>query len=147
MTTDEIRALLHRSYEAYDKADHAFIVDLFHDDIVWTFNSPPEALPFPNRVTGKIAVLAALQRIGEAIEGVSTKLEVVVAEGDRAVAICDTTVRQRKTGRTIRYKCAAFHRYRDGKLIEYIAFHDGLDLMQQLLGQEIAVPAAYPVKS
>ena len=51
-----------------------------------------------------------------------------------------------KTGRTIRYKCAAFHRYRDGKLIEYIAFHDGLDLMQQLLGQEIAVPAAYPVK-
>ena len=82
MTTDEIRAFLHRSYEAYDKADHAFIVDLFHDDIVWTFNSPPEALPFPNRVTGKIAVLAALQRIGEAIEGVSTKLEVVVAEGD-----------------------------------------------------------------
>ena len=79
MTTDEIRALLHRSYEAYDKADHAFIVDLFHDDIVWTFNIPPEALPFPNRVTGKIAVLAALQRIGEAIEGVSTKLEVVVA--------------------------------------------------------------------
>lgn len=146
MTTDEIRTLLHRSYQAYDKGDGAFISELFHDDIVWMFHCPPESLPFPNRVSGKIAVLAALKRIGESVEGISTKLDVVVVEGDRAVAICDTTVRQRQSGRILRYKCAAFHRYKNGKLIEYLAFCDGLDLIQQLLGREIPIPAAYPVK-
>jgi ketosteroid isomerase-like protein len=145
-TNDEVRDLLIRSYEAYDKGDGAFIFNLFHDDIQWTFHSPPEALPCPTRVSGKTAVLAALKRMGEAVEGVSTKLELVVVEDDRAVAICDTTVRQRKTGRVMRYKCAAFHRYRGNKLIEYSVFYDGLDLMQQLLGREIEVPAAYPVK-
>jgi ketosteroid isomerase-like protein len=146
MTTDEIRSLLLRSYEAYNKGDRAFVLELFHDDIEWVFNRPSESLPFPNRVAGKFAVLAALKQIDAVVETVSVAVERAVVEGDTAFIIADNTVRQRSTARIVRYKSAALHRYRDGKLIEYITFADGFDLMQQLLGREIAVPPAFPVK-
>lgn len=144
MTTDEIRALLYRSYDAYNRGDRAFVMDLFDDEIEWVFFSPPEALPIANRVQGKNDVLMALRTIDEVIEHISTKLELVAVDGDCAATICDCTLRQRASGRTIRYKVAAFHRYRNGRLYSYTAFADGLDLVQQALGREIPVPSAYP---
>lgn len=68
-----------------------------------------------------------------------------MVEGDRAVAICDNALRQRGSGRIMRYKSAAFHQYRDGQLIQYQAFFDGFDILQQALGREIPVPQVYPV--
>ncbi|MBM3529608.1 MAG: hypothetical protein FJX62_16090 [Alphaproteobacteria bacterium] len=144
MTADQIRELVRLSYAAYFDGDREAFVDHFHDDIEWQFYSPPEALPIPNRVTGKVAVLAALKRIDEVVEMVDDKLEVVVADVDRAAVVSNRAVRLRANGRVLRYKVAAFHRYRDGKLIEYTAFLDGFDLLQQTLGREIAVEQAYP---
>ncbi|MEW6451721.1 MAG: nuclear transport factor 2 family protein [Pseudomonadota bacterium] len=144
MKSDEIRALLHRSYDAFNKGERLFVLDLFHDDIEWIMHSPPEAMPIPNRVQGKFNVLAALKRIDDVIEAVRTDLELVVVEDDRAVAICDNALRQRGSGRIIRYKSATFHQYRDGKLIQYQAFFDGFDILQQVLGREIPVPQVYP---
>jgi ketosteroid isomerase-like protein len=143
MTADQIRELVRRSYAAYDRGDRSFAVSLFHDDIEWTFHSPPEALPIPNRVRGKPAVLAALKRIDEVIEVVKNQLDLVMADGDHAAVICDRAVRLRASGRVMRYKVAAFHRYQDGRLIEYTAFMDGFDVLQQALGREIAVEQAY----
>ena len=144
MTSDDIRNLLCRSYESFNSGDRSFVLSLFHDDIEWIMYSPPEALPIPNRVQGKFAVLAALKRIDSVIETVRTDLELVMVEDDRAVAICDNTLRQRESGRIMRYKSAAFHRYRDGQLIQYQAFFDGFDILQQALGREIPVPQVYP---
>jgi ketosteroid isomerase-like protein len=144
MTSDDIRDLLRRSYESFNKGERLFVLDLFHDDIEWIMHSPPEALPIPNRVQGKFKVLAALKRIDDVIEAVRTDLELVMVEGDRAVAICDNALRQRSSGRMMRYKSAAFHQYREGKLIQYQSFFDGFDILQQALGREIPVPQVYP---
>src|SRR5437868_14750168 len=98
MTSDEIRNLLLRSYEAFNKGERLFVLDLFHSDIEWIMHSPPEALTIPNRVQGKFNVLAALKRIDDVVEAVRTDLELVMVEGDRAVAICDNALRQRRSG-------------------------------------------------
>jgi ketosteroid isomerase-like protein len=143
MTPDQIRELVRLSYAAYDRGDRSFALNLFHDDIEWTFYCPPEALPVPNRVKGKSAVLAALKRIDEVIEIVRDEIDVVVADEDLAAVICDRAVRIRANGRVMRYKVAAFHRYQDGRLIEYISFVDGFDLLQQTLGREIPVERGY----
>lgn len=144
MTSDDIRKLVHDSYAAYDRGDGQFIANLFDDDIDWTLCCPPEALPMPNHVHGKAAVLDALKKIHDAVEVIHNRLELVMVDGDRAATICDQKARQRSTGRILRYKMAAFHRYRNGKLIEYLAFADGFDVMQQALGRTIDVPPAYP---
>jgi hypothetical protein len=58
--------------------------------------------------------------------------------------ICDRKLRQRATGRVMRYKVAAFHRYRNHRLVEYMAFADSFDMMQQALGRTIEVPPSFP---
>jgi ketosteroid isomerase-like protein len=146
VTSEEIRELVRKSYAAYDQGDIAFIFNLFDDDIDWKYFTSPEAVPFPNHVRGKQQVLAALTSIGALFETIGNTLELIVVEGDRAAVICDQKVRQRATGRTIRTKVAAFHRYRDGRLIEYTAFADSLDIMQQTLGRMIDLPEIYPPK-
>ena len=105
---------------------------------------PPEALPFPNLLRGKAEVLKAIQKVDEVVEVLGNDLEVVVVEGDRAAVICDRKLRQRATGRIMRYKVAAFHRYRNGRLVEYMAFADSFDMMQQALGRTLEVPLSFP---
>ena len=144
VTSEDIRELVRKSYAAYDNRDHDFIVNLFDDNIEWKYYSSPEAIPFPNNVRGKLQVLMALKAVDDLFETVGNTLELVMVDGDRAAVICDQKVRQRATGRIIRTKVAAFHRYRDGRLIEYTAFADSLDIMQQTLGRLIELPEIYP---
>ncbi len=144
MTSEEIRELVRKSYAVYDSGDRNFIVDLFDDNIDWRYYSSPEAIPFPNHIRGKQQVLVALKAIDDLFEIVGNNLELIMVDDDRAAVICDQKVRQRATGRMIRTKVAAFHRYRDGRLIEYTAFADSLDIMQQTLGRLIDLPEIYP---
>lgn len=144
MTSEEIRELVRKSYVVYDGGDRNFVIDLFDDNIDWRYYSSPEAIPFPNHIRGKQQVLAALKTVDDLFEIVGNNLELIMVDDDRAAVICDQKVRQRATGRIIRTKVAAFHRYRDGRLIEYAAFADGLDIMQQTLGRLIDLPEIYP---
>ncbi|MDT3686551.1 MAG: hypothetical protein RO009_16075 [Pseudorhodoplanes sp.] len=62
----------------------------------------------------KTEVLTATRKIDELVEVLGNDLElVVVVEGDQAAVIRDGKLRQRSTGRVMRYKVAAFHRYRN----------------------------------
>lgn len=143
MTPEKIRELILMSYKAYDGGNRDFVMDLFDDEIEWTFYQAPETLPFPNRVRGKNNVLKALEIIDGIIESVSNDIEKLVVEGDTAALIIDRTVRQRDSGRVLRYKVAAFQRYRAGRLVEFISFADSVDLLQQSIGQELDLPMAY----
>jgi ketosteroid isomerase-like protein len=143
-STDTLRQTLIASYEAYDSGLRGFVPDLFDDDVEWTMHCPPEALPFPARLRGKASVLEALKRIDEVVEIVRNDLVFVAVDGDAAAVICDRTLRQRATGRIMRYKVAAFHRYRNGRIIEYQSFLNAIDVLEQTLGREIEIPTAYP---
>jgi ketosteroid isomerase-like protein len=145
MPTQVVRQLLITAYEAYDQGLRGFVAELFDDDIEWTMYCPPEALPIPNRLRGKAAVLEALKRIDEVVEIVRNELVFVAVDGETAAVICDRTLRQRATGRIMRYKMAAFHRFRDGRIVEYQGFADGIDILEQALGREVDIPTAYPV--
>lgn len=144
MAPDQIRELVIMSYKAFDAGNRDFVKDLFDDDIVWTFNSAPEALPVPLRIKGKTKVLAALKAIDLMFGSIKNRIETLVVENDTAAIIVDTTLMQRLTGRVIRYRTAAFQRYRAGRLVDYTAFVDGVDMLQQALGRELELPAAYP---
>jgi ketosteroid isomerase-like protein len=141
--TELIRELVRRSYEVYDQGKRAFVLDLFDDDIEWVFHLPPEILPIPPRVRGKAAVIAALMKIDELVEIVRNEIEVILVDGDQAVVICNRTVRMRATGEIRTTKVAAFHRYRDGRLVQYQYFTDGVDVLNQVMRRTaMGMPAA-----
>ena len=140
--TELIRELVRKAYEVYDRGNRAFVLDLFDDDIEWIFHLPPEILPVPTRVRGKAAVIAALVKIDEVFEIIKNDLELVLVDGEQAVVICNRTVRRRSTGEVRTTKVAAFHSYRNGRLVQYQAFNDGVDVLHQAMRLTEGVPAA-----
>lgn len=143
MATESLRERILRVNKAYTAGERAFIVDLVHENIDWRTYITPEALPVPNRVIGKWHVIEAWNKIDAELELIRNDIEILVVENDRAAVVYDRTLRQRKSGRVIRLKVASFHRYQDGKLIEYQEFGDGLELLEQTLGRSINAPPAY----
>jgi len=143
LPTELIRELVRRSYEVYDRGNRAFVLDLFDDEIEWVFHLPPGIIPIPTRVRGKAAVIAAMMKIDEVFDLIKNDLELILVDGDQAVVICNRTVRRRATGEIMTSKVAAFHRYREGRLVEYQAFTDGADVLHQaMLATTADVPAA-----
>lgn len=143
MATESLRETILERNRRYTAGDRAFIVDILHEHIDWRCHMTPEALPVPNRVIGKWHVVEAWKKIDEELELIRNDIELLVVEGERAALVYDRTLRQRKTGRVIRLKVAAFQRFEGGKLIEYQEFGDGLELLEQTLGRSLDAPAAY----
>ncbi len=144
MTPEAIRELVYLSYQAYEHGERSFLTDLLHDNVQFIMHCPPEALPVPNRICGKAALLAAFKKIDEVVIVERTELQLVIVENDWASVICDRTLRQRASGRVMRYKVAAFQRYSNARLIEYHGFTDSVDLMEQAIGRELDLPNAFP---
>jgi ketosteroid isomerase-like protein len=142
LPTELIRELVRRSYEVYDLGNRAFVLDLFDDEIEWVFHLPPGLIPIPTRVRGKAAVIAALMKIDEVFDHIRNDLELILVDGDQAVVIVNRTVRRRASGEIMTSKVAAFHRYRDGRLVEYQAFTDGADVLHQAMRVATGAPAA-----
>jgi ketosteroid isomerase-like protein len=143
LATQSLREIILERNKRYTSGDRTFILDFLHEHIDWRCHMTPEALPVPNRVIGKWHVLEAWKKIDAELELIRNDIEVLVVEGDRAALVYDRTLRQRKTGRVIRLKVAAFKRFENGKLIEYQEFGDGLELLEQTLGRSLDAPVAY----
>lgn len=147
MPKEIIRELVYRGYEAYALGHREFVVDLLDDDIEWTFHGPPEVLPVPNHLRGKAAVLAAYKAIDDVTELLGHKLGLVLVDGEHAAIIGETKSRHRASGRILQYKFAAFHLYRNGRLIQYQCFADTIGMAQQLLGRFLDLDSAYSAQA
>lgn len=143
MAAESLRERILRVNAAYTQGERAFIVDMLHERIDWRMHISPEALPVPTHVIGRWHVIEAWRKIDAELELLKNEILTLVIEGDRAAVIYDRTLRQRKTGRTIRLKVAAFHRYENNQLIESHEFGDGLELLEQTIGRSIDAPLAY----
>jgi ketosteroid isomerase-like protein len=143
MPKELIRELVYRAYEAYELGHRDFMVDLLDNDIDWTFHGPADILPIPNHLHGKAAVLGAAKMIDDATELLRHKLNLVLVDGEHVAALGEHKFRHRLSGRIVQYKFAAFHVYRNARLVEYHMFFDTLDMAEQLLGNKIALAAAY----
>jgi len=143
MGGESLRERILAANAAYGRGERTLLVDLLHDQIEWRCHISQEALPVPNRVIGKWHVIEAWRKIDIELELLRNDIRLLIAEGDRAAIVYDRLLRQRKTGRTIRLRVGAFHRYENGRLIESEEFGDGLELLEQTLGRPIDAPSAY----
>lgn len=125
--------------DAFQCGDHARLADRYDDDIEWQLHAPVSVFPFAGIRRGKNAVLASLLGVYRDFQIASYKVPLVMVEGDRAATISDVRVIQRSTGRVIVSQLAGFHRFRDGKMIEYRGFSDSSDSIEQALGHDLEI--------
>jgi ketosteroid isomerase-like protein len=80
----------------------------------------------------------ALREIMEAYAVEHFEREIVVAQGEQVAVMAAVRVRQRATQRCLRYRCADFMRFKDGRLIAFRHFINSFDVVEQALGRELA---------
>ena len=131
------RAVVQEVQAAFRRGDYARMAELYSDDVDWLFHAPPAVFPEVGHRHGKVAVFQSLQALNAHYRFDKHVTEWLIAEGDRCASIADVTLVQRATGRTIRCRVAAFHRVRDGRVVEYRGFMDSLDAAEQVLGREL----------
>lgn len=139
MTTDETRAAMHDLIDAFQCGDHDRLVARYDDDIDWVLYAPILVFPFAGRRHGKAEVLTSLLGVYQHYQIAKYDVQRILVDGDQAAMISDVNVVQRSTGRVINSQLAGFHRFRDGKLVDYCGFTDSFDTAEQALGYEIDI--------
>ena len=139
MSEIETRATVDALYDAYRRQDAKRIAEMVHEDIDWVIYGPIEVFPFAGLRRGRAAVLQALAAIGEAYALEKHAIEIMIIDGDRAAVMADLSLKQRATGRTLRFRVANFLRIENGQLIEFREFSDSFDQVEQAIGHAVVL--------
>jgi ketosteroid isomerase-like protein len=139
MDTAATRAALEALLAAFAAGDNDRMAALYHDDVDWLFHCPTSVFPSAGRRRGKAEVFQGLALYYRDYKLVRHDVLLKLVDGDRAALMSDVHCIQRATGRTMRSHIAGFHRFRDGKVIEYRGFTDSFDAAEQILGRELAI--------
>jgi len=139
MTNAVPRALVEAFYKAYAARDIDKVGEFLADDVTWTISGPVDVLGFCGTRHGKAAALDMIgRRISEVYEVTSFVPAAILIDGDRVATL--NRLSAKLGNRIVSYRLAHFLHFRDGKIIENRAIIDSYDAVEQVLGQEIAVP-------
>jgi ketosteroid isomerase-like protein len=139
MSADTTRAALEAIIAAFLSGDSERLAALYHDDVDWIFHAPVSVFPFAGARRGKAELFKGFALFYGDYKIANFRVQVQLVDGDRAAIMSDVHIVQRSTGRTLRSNIAGFHRFRDGRLIEYRGFTDSFDSVEQTLGRELTL--------
>jgi ketosteroid isomerase-like protein len=136
------RAIVEGFYKALASCDMRALDPYLADDVVWTISGPIDVLPFCGLRSGKAVVLKLLDRdIPALLEKRRLVPSAMLVDGDRAAVFGKLTASRGDIGRKISYRIAQFVRFEDEKVVEYMSIIDSFDAVEQVLGQQITLPA------
>ena len=121
--------------------DSAEIAPSLHDEIDWTVFGPIDMFPYLGARQGKEAVLNSIGQIAGNFQLHKIKQEEVVLDADKASTLVRCSLNCIASRRPISFRIAAFLRFREGRVASLRAVIDTFDLVEQVLGRPIHLPA------
>ena len=109
---------------------------MFDENVDFISNAPIDVFPYLGRRNGRTQVMRALKAVHDefsTVEYVPLKINI---DDQCAGVIVSIRLTQRATGRDIRLSAAHFLRFEDDRIVEYRAFLDTFEAVQQVLGRE-----------
>ena len=132
-------SLKERIYEIYRtfSAGHLDqVADMFDERVDFISNAPVDVFPYLGHRIGKVQVMKALEAVHDEFSTVEYLPLKIMIDGESAGVIVSIRLTQRTTRRLIRVFSAHFLQFKDNRIIEYRAFLDTLEAVQQVLGRE-----------
>ena len=132
-------SLKERIYEIYRtfSAGHLDqVADMFDERVDFISNAPVDVFPYLGHRVGKVQVMKALEAVHDEFSTVEYLPLKIIIDGQSAGVIVSIRLTQRTTRRLIRVFSAHFLQFKDNRIIEYRAFLDTLEAVQQVLGRE-----------
>lgn len=121
---DENVALVTQGYRRWAETEGASVeqwLELAADDIVLhILGGGPDGSP----ASGKAALSAYLASVNDNWQMLSYEVVETIAQGERVVAILDSSWRNRRTGQVGRLRMVNIWRIRNGRAVEFAEFYD-----------------------
>jgi ketosteroid isomerase-like protein len=127
-------------YEAYVSRDPDLIGAVLDDEVTWLLAGPAERVDFFGMRRGKDEVIELITRIIPCYQKLmGFEIDQLLIQDEHVAFLGRVCAKQRESGRMIRFACAHFMRFRDGKLVSMRALADSFDALEQLMGYRFAV--------
>lgn len=138
------RERIYEIYKTFSAGRFDLLADMFDERVDFMSNAPLEVFPYLGRLLGRTAVMKGLATVHEEFDSVLfVPLRMIIDENDHSAGVVvSVQLRQRATGQTIRLLAAHFLRFQDHRIVEYRAFLDTFEAVQQVLGREIDLDRA-----
>jgi ketosteroid isomerase-like protein len=132
------RRVVEAFYQAYVSRDPDRIGLCLDDDVEWLVAGPVEVMQVCGHWHGKSAVIDRFARqVPQVIDFRDLQIEQLLVDGE-ASAMCGRIICvHRRTGRLISHRVAHFVRYRDEKVISFLAINDSLDAAEQFMDRRV----------
>lgn len=112
------------------------------DDIDWAIYGPIDMFPFLGARRGKRAVIDVCRQIGKHIRVRRLDRESVMLGDGQAASMVRYSLTSANTNRPISLRAAHFAEFKRGRLSSLRVLLDTFDLVEQVLGRPIHLPAA-----
>lgn len=132
-----LKERIYAVYEAFSTANFDILSDMFDEQVDFESNAPIEVFPYLGRLLGRAAVIRALRAFHGEFESIVFIPLRIIIDGQSAGLIVSIQFKQRTTQRAVRLFAAHFLRFNDNRIVEYRAFLDTFEAVQQVLGREL----------
>ena len=127
-------------YEAYLSRDPDRIEAVLDDEVTWLLAGPAERVDFFGMRRGKDEVIELITRIIPCYQKLmGFEIDQLLIQDEHVAFLGRICAKQRETGRAIRFACAHFMRFRDGRLVSMRALADSFDALEQLMGYRFSI--------
>lgn len=125
-------ALIEEAYQRWHDSKGASVdhwMNLMTDDVRFgSLAAGAEPMTFTRASNSKSEVRGYFSGLSDHWEMIYYRVNEIVAQNDRVVALCDISFRNKKTGKLAGGPKADVHRMRDGKICEFFEYYDTASL-------------------
>ncbi len=138
MTTSNSRQLILDYLDACYAGDIERAAAFYDDDIDFVCYAPVELFPTLGQKRGKAEMTRSLAGLHARHEVLEHQVDFIAADGDHVAVTLVLRMRSRDSKRVIRLDIGNFFTLRDGRIVTYRQFNDSFDVVQQVLGRDLA---------
>ena len=131
-----LKERIYKIYQTFSAGRFDELADMFDERVEFVSNAPIEVFPYLGRRSGRAQVMEALRAVHEHFSSVEFMPLNIVADEDSAGLIVSIRLTERATSRVIRLFAAHFLQFKDERIVDYRAFLDTFEAVQQTLGRE-----------
>ena len=111
-------------FSAWARQDHAAVLDLVHDDVIY------QNMPFTEVLRGKEAIANFMTRFGRGMQDIHVELRHIVQSGD--VVFHEGTENYSRKGRPVSLPYVGVFEFKDNKIVGWRDYFDYATLEKQL---------------
>ena len=132
-----LKERIYAVYEAFSAGNFDILSEMFDEQVDFESNAPVEVFPYLGRLIGRAAVIRALRAVHGEFESIVFIPLRIIIDSQSAGVVVSVQLKQRTTQRAVRLFAAHFLRFNNNRIVEYRAFLDTFEAVQQVLGREL----------